>query len=390
MESLRGFPHTRDLEVDYSIKCFVVNKSICKKTMLPRAISLTLLLSGFCLSTASAQDFMLAVSPNDGALEPAPGSQPLNLGSFNIVINAGNGLSSNTAALAAFQRAALQWKAFISDPITVNINANLAALGTGIIGSTSSVILQAGYNTLRNQLVADAADEPDDAIVSFLPTAAQFTATVQSGKSLTGNLVATKANLKAMGFTGLDGSFGTNDASITFSSNFSFDYDNSDGVGAGLMDFESVAAHEIGHALGFFSAVDDADAGATSLQPSMLDLFRFQDNSANDPSNSSQFTTFARNLVPGATAIFDDTTHEWLMSTGVNGGDGRQASHWKDNLGLGMMDPTLSYGEISSITATDLRAFDLIGYEIIPEPSCIAAITLGGLILGARRKRRNA
>jgi len=27
-------------------------------------------------------------------------------------------------------------------------------------------------------------------------------------------------------------------------------------------------------------------------------------------------------------------------ATGINFGDGRQASHWKDNLAIGLMDPT--------------------------------------------------
>ena len=55
------------------------------------------------------------------------------------------------------------------------------------------------------------------------------------------------------------------------------------------------------------------------------------------------------------------------FSTGVVHGDGRQASHWKDNLGLGIMDPTAGTGELLTVTALDLTAFDAIGWTPAPE-----------------------
>ncbi|MEO8616880.1 MAG: NF038122 family metalloprotease [Luteolibacter sp.] len=341
---------------------------------------------------ALALEFSTAEAPSSqSSLSPAPPQVPVNLGTFDIIINAGSGLSSNLPALAAFNRAALQWEAYFSDPITVNITANLGALGTGIIGSTSSVILQGGYDEIRDQVVADALDEADDLVATLLPTAAQFAATLKPGSSLSGNLFATKANLKAMGFTGLDTDFGPNDATLTFSNTFAFDYDNSDGVGPGLLDFETVASHEIGHALGFISAVDAADAGVTSISPYVLDLFRFRNGAASDPSTLAEFTNNARDLVPGQPGIFDDLNHEWLMSTGLNAGDGRQASHWKadeltGNL-IGIMDPTLATGVFYGVSFADLRALDLIGYDIIPEASPVVLCAIAGAFFLTRRNR---
>src|SRR5262249_60028 len=44
---------------------------------------------------------------------------------------------------------------------------------------------------------------------------------------------------------------------------------------------------------------------------------------------------------------------------------GRQASHWKDNLGIGIMDPTsVPAGQANVITAQDIRAFDVIGWNV--------------------------
>lgn len=334
-------------------------------------------------------------------LEFTPADGPTaNLGTFDIVISPSAALSANIPALNAFNRAAQLWESFISDPITVTINADFSALGAGILGSTGAVFLQADYNTIRNQLVADASNETDDAIVLSMPTAAQFSVTLPSGFAVNGNVTATKANLKAMGFTGLDSSFGVSDANIAFSTAFTWDFDKSNGISAGAFDFEGVAAHEIGHVLGFISSVDDVDfvlpSTATDIQPMPLDLFRFADGGVNDPATTAQFTTFPRNMVPGTTGIFDQViggqggSLEVLFSTGVDFGDGRQASHWKDSLGLGIMDPTAAPGELLVLTANDRRAMDLIGYEVqvVPEASTLSLLLLGSALLcfGLRRE----
>ncbi|MCP3669718.1 MAG: hypothetical protein GY814_04675 [Gammaproteobacteria bacterium] len=310
--------------------------------------------------------------------------------SFDININPLLGLAGNTDAVAAFERAASQWESRISDQITVNIDANLTNFGSAsIIGSTSSTMLFGGYGLIRDQMVADAGNELDDGVVAYLPDASQFSAYLPAGIGLSGNIVASKANLKAMGFSNLDTGFGITDAEITFNSEFVFDFDNSDGVNAGAMDFESVAAHEIGHALGFISAVDTIDwalneglTGNVHINP--LDFFRFDD--LNDPETLSEFTNNSRNLVPGDEAFFDDLMNEFSMSTGAYTGDGRQVSHWKDDLltgtMIGAMDPTIDYGEIFTLSEADFRVLDLIGYEIVsvPIPAAVWLFSLASLV----------
>lgn len=323
---------------------------------------------------------------------------------FNIEINPVGSLNGNTAALNSFNRTAAQRESHISDDITVNIDAGLsAALGPNIIGQTSTTLLINSYTFIRDAMVFDSFDEPDDWIVSYLPTASQFSALVPVVDSvpftLSGDLLGSKANFKALGFTGLDVEFGTNDAIITFNKNFSFDYDNSDGIDPGTMDFETVAAHEIGHALGFISDIDvDIDYPLSNNQtgeinPFTLDMFRFENDPGEDPSNLEEFTNAPRYLLPGGDAIFDDLDKEWSMSTGANTGDGRQASHWKDN-GLtnyliGIMDPTLAYGDIVNISSADLRALDLIGYEIniVPLPGVFWLFSSGLLGLAFLRRK---
>ena len=81
-----------------------------------------------------------------------------------------------------------------------------------------------------------------------------------------------------------------------------------------------------------------------------------------------------------------------MFSTGRLNGDGRQASHWKDNLGLGILDPTFAPGELGMVTPLDVRAFDVIGYDlvVVPEPAAAAFIlpAFMAILIGARAGMR--
>jgi hypothetical protein len=67
------------------------------------------------------------------------------------------------------------------------------------------------------------------------------------------------------------------------------------------------------------------------------------------------------------------------MSTGLRNGDGYQASHFLEGYGLGLMDPTIAFGETLSITANDLLVLDAVGWNIVavPEPASIALAVIG-------------
>ena len=297
-----------------------------------------------------------------------------------IHLNPGSDLSGNPAALAAFTRAADTWGSYLLDPVTIEIDADLTNLGnSSIVGQSFSALLSTGYAGLRAHLVNDSADEADDWIVAALPTAAQFSAYVPSGTTLNPNTVLTRANAKALGYTGLGSA---SDGSIVFNSQFNFDYDSSNGING--MDFESVALHEIGHTLGFTSAVDTLDVFSQSravMAIFPLDLFRFNDSSL--PMDAAEFTSTPRELRPGQKASTSDAVHAWEMSTGAIHGDGRQASHWKDNvftgIRIGTMNASIGAGQKFSLSSADLRAMDLIGWDVqsVPEPGTIGLLAIG-------------
>ena len=92
----------------------------------------------------------------------------------------------------------------------------------------------------------------------------------------------------------------------------------------------------------------------------------------------------------GEQASYFGPGQEFLMSEGAVFGDGAQASHWKDGLGIGIMDPTFGPGELGLLTFADLRAFDVIGWDLAPAPVPIPTalwLFAGGLLGVALRIR---
>ncbi len=300
------------------------------------------------------------------------------------------------------------WSNIFDDNITINVDYNYASLGSGVLGSTSNERVVETYTNVRNALVADAASADDFTAVGNLQTGSSFSMLINrttdnpngansatpyldnDGGSNNSTIRLSRSNAKALGLIGANN--GNKDGAITFSSNFSWDFDRSDGVSSGTFDFVGVAAHEIGHLLGFTSGVDILDGNGSGFSENVftyvntLDLFRFSDNSGlgtqMDWAADSRSKYFS--IDGGATELAN-------FSLGRNFGDGQQASHWKDNLNIGLMDPTLAPTEIGDITASDIQAFDVIGFNpisAVPEPGSLLTLSLLGTVVCCRRRRR--
>ncbi|NJR32447.1 MAG: hypothetical protein HC778_05960 [Chamaesiphon sp. CSU_1_12] len=78
-----------------------------------------------------------------------------------------------------------------------------------------------------------------------------------------------------------------NDGSISFNNAFNWDFNRNDGISGGAFDFIGIAAHELGHSLGFISGVDTLDGNASGTfyndrqftYVSPLDLLRYSTDS---------------------------------------------------------------------------------------------------------------
>lgn len=334
---------------------------------------------------------------------------------FNLTFTPGTSATEQ----ASFIAGAAMWSSVFSDPVTVDLTVGTSSLGVSILGQAQSRYVDFSYTQVRNALVADASSALDTTAVANLQPGASVDMLINLTRdnpngagSLTpyldndGNannsvISITAANARSLGLAAGSGNLSgacnvSCDAFIEFSSDFAWDHDRSDGISANAFDFIGVAAHEIGHALGFVSGVDVLDYfGGTDFDAvqytfvSTLDLFRYS-----ALSTASGVIDWTADTRAKYFSVDGGATVGAGFSTGIDRGDNRQASHWKDNLGLGMLDPTANPGELLAISSNDLQAMDAIGWNTvaaIPEPSTYALFGAGlGLVGFMARRRRTA
>ncbi|HEX8138715.1 MAG TPA: NF038122 family metalloprotease [Pyrinomonadaceae bacterium] len=302
-----------------------------------------------------------------------------NLPGLKIFLLATDRLNANPMAKAAFIKAAANWEQVIKTPMTVYIRVDVGpdffgdgnTYASGTIGSTSSFTTREDFSNVRLRLIGTASNATETALYNLLPATA-----IPTDSGNLSSMSVPVAIARALGiFSPNATQSDTSMPEIGFNSAFNFDYDQSDGISSGLLDFTAVATHEIGHALGF-----NSNNGSTSatLRPTILDLFRFRPG-VTDFTNGQRIMTIGGGqqvFFAGLTNIFTNGSPEAGLSTGgpsgstTNGGDGRQSSHWRDDtpanggFHIGIMDPTISSGRLEVLTANDLVAFNYMGYTL--------------------------
>ena len=305
--------------------------------------------------------------------------------------------------MVAFETAGMMWSDYITDNMTVNIHVEMTnVLPDNVIGGAlPGMITDYNYGDFREFYEADITSNSDRESFDSLSIVHEnghekFDARINLGTEVyqenSGNLDLTRANAKALGIiagddSSLDGYILMNDLKST---DAEWNYDSNNAEIGNSLDFLSVAVHEVGHVLGFVSGLDKYDAFRFADRESLmnyfdndldvlddyvevvadranpLDLFRY---SADSLAMSESHNIIEMSV--GADAYFGKASLDYQYATGSDtdlGGDGFQASHWKqvDNNDeiQGIMDPLMRQGMIRRISDRDLTALDAIGYDL--------------------------
>ncbi|MDH4210904.1 MAG: NF038122 family metalloprotease [candidate division WOR-3 bacterium] len=317
--------------------------------------------TGSDFSKVTPEEFRTMALQARQAFEDAPNKSIVSAGrtgrGINIVYNC---VSVPPAAVAALESVAVYIEQLYSDEVSVSINITFAPLGPGILGTAQSYIAgNPSWTTTRTSLVNDM--DADDSVQTWLPTTATIPVRYNYGSSTITD--ENRVYFRVASYNAVIGSYPSLAAQITFSTNFTFDYDPRDGVVGHC--FQSVAAHEIGHVLGF-------GCGSSYLTNDMevLDIYRFQrsDGTGNyNPDTWYEFQTTARMVdeSPGSDdANADMIAAEYQMSDG----DPYQSSHFSQNNVYALMQPAIGAGATfypNFFQVPDRDMFDAIGWDYL-------------------------
>lgn len=136
--------------------------------------------------------------------------------------------------------------------------------------------------------------------------------------------------------------------------------------------FEAVLIHEVGHHLGFISETESV-VSIFYDRISNWDVFRFAE-AAGPTISAGEMLGATRELRKGTAAIAGTALNTAARTYPLADGDDYQASHWAEYstsspLYIGIMDPAFQEGDTSVVNGkyfqdADIRAFDVMGYEI--------------------------
>lgn len=290
--------------------------------------------------------------------------------------------------IIGFEMAGEIWSSYLKDDVAVRIYVESTdqlpedVVGAALPGKKQEV----DYKKLWKEMAEDLRSDDDILAFNNLPGNKDFNIIVQGQEiGKTKEIKLTNANAKALDLLKdkddqLDGYILVND--LTGSSSAGWDYDalRNEGISSNNLDFVSVAMHEIGHVLGFVSGIDDEGwldvlSEATEKAAEKNEELKLKDFKFASPLDLYRYTSDSAavgelDLSTGGEPFFSIDGGKTRLGNFANGeytdygGDGYQASHWKQDSSQGIMNPILPMGKRGDISDLDVQAMDVIGWDI--------------------------
>ena len=275
---------------------------------------------------------------------------------FTANFNANFGANA-AAAQAAWISAANTFSANFNDNIHINITVDAVA-GTSVFGQSSTFLNSASYSTLRTRMVADATSADD-----LISVGAGGSMALSDPIGGTHTWWVSRAQAKAIGLIPDDLS---NDGTTTFGAGNPFTF--SGAINSGTYDFKGVAAHEISEVLGRLG-ISGGTIGSSVNSYSLIDNFSYTGLGVKGVGN-------------GAGNFFSLDNGSSLLklynNAALNGLDSRDWAPGSNDA----FNQFSNSGVVNSVSPVDIRLMDVLGYNLVPEPSG-GSLVLAGLAMFA-------
>ena len=280
---------------------------------------------------------------------------------FTANFNANFGANA-AAAQNAWIAAAGVFQNNFSDNIHVNLTVDAVA-GTGVFGQSLTFLNSSGYANFRNLMVADAKTVNDNIAVGVGGSIAGADPTGGAG-----TWWVSRAQAKAIGLIADDLN---NDGTTTFGAGNPFTF--SGPIGAGTYDFRGVAAHEISEVLGRLG-ISGGTIGSNPNSYSLIDLFSYSGPGARVLTKGPN-SNFSINHGTSLIKLYNDAS--------ANGLDSRDWAPGSSDSFNQFSSPDV----VNPVTGVDLQEMDVIGYDLVPEPTAGALLLFGlGAVAFMRRR----
>jgi len=277
-----------------------------------------------------------------------------------------NDTTNKTAIETGINNAIAEVESKILNPISVTIT--FQEMGTGL-GQSSTFINSLSYSQYRTDLINNQTKSAND--ITAIATLPATTANPVNGTNF---MTLTLPLLRAIGEPTLGNNGGSPDGTIGINTSIT-NLSRTGPQDSNKYDLQAVAMHEISEVLGTGGNGSELPTTTGNIGP--LDLFRY------GGTGTRSFTTST-----AATAYFSIDGGVTHLSPFNQSGGGADYADWGSSGTPQVQDAFGTPGSHPDLDSNEVTAFDVVGYNVVPEPASVGLVVLCGAPLLLRRKLR--